>query len=89
MVDLVRRNLRDHIRVVLTQFLFSNSQCRHAHRAHRFAGSGRMVVSAVALAVCSYVCLLRGHATHDRRGRTDGVVQFFGNQLRQPMTNSI
>jgi hypothetical protein len=26
MVDLVHRNLRDHIRVVLAQFLFSNSQ---------------------------------------------------------------
>ena len=32
MVDLVRRNLRDHIPVVLAQFLFSDSQCRHCHR---------------------------------------------------------
>ena len=32
MVGLVRRNLRDHIPVVLAQLLFSNSQCRHGHR---------------------------------------------------------
>lgn len=32
MVDLVHRNLRDHIRVVLAQFLFSNSQHLNSHR---------------------------------------------------------
>ena len=32
MVGLVHRNLRDHIHIFLAQFLFSNSQCRNAHR---------------------------------------------------------
>ena len=32
MVDLVHRNLRDHIRVVLAQFLFRDRQYRSAHR---------------------------------------------------------
>lgn len=31
MVGLVRRNFRDHIPVVLAQFLFSNSQYRDTH----------------------------------------------------------
>jgi hypothetical protein len=79
MVGLVHSNIRDHIRIFLSQFLFSNSQCRNAHCDHRCAGSERMVVWTLTLAVSSPADLLRDHVAHDRHSRTGGVVQIIGN----------